>query len=276
MISPESAIAGFVRESFAHNGVTHDVYSCGTGSPVLVMHELPGLATPAVNFGRRLVQAGFRVYLPHLFGELLSYRPMRNYIALCISAEFGRLRAGIEAPITGWLRALADRIAAPPLSLSAEAASAAPASRVGVIGMCLTGNFVIPLILSRGVSAAVASQPAIPFSLAHYLFDADPGSAGRELNVSDDQLAQAARRAAADHVPIVALRFDRDRICVHQKMERYREAFGDQLTCHELLTPPIAPGQRPPHAVLTEEFDKGNLVAIDAHQSVIEFLISNL
>jgi dienelactone hydrolase len=91
---------------------------------------LPGLGRSIVRFARRLELRGFQVHLPHLFGEIGKRQACKNYRALCTSLEFGKLAAGVSAPITRWLRALANDIS--------EQNSGA---RVGAIGMCVTGAF---------------------------------------------------------------------------------------------------------------------------------------
>jgi dienelactone hydrolase len=259
-VAKQAGLTGFESYPFEVNGISHQVYTCGEGAPVIVLHELPGLAQPAVNLAKRLAGEGFSVYLPHLFGPLMQYAPIRNGLALCISREFGHLRAGRDAPIASWLRLLADDVCA-----------RQDAVRIGAIGMCLTGSFAVPLVLSKGVRAAVASQPAIPISFRHLLFGLEPGAAGSALNVSDAQLQEATRRAEVDGVKLVAFRFKRDRICVHGKLARLADAFGANIDCHE-LDDFGDPGTRPPHAVLTEEYDKGTVQALDAYRHVVSFL----
>ena len=56
-----------------------------------------------------------------------------------------------SSPITDWIRLLCGT--------SGQLGS----DGVIVIGMCLTGNFMIQLIGDESVIAAVASQPAMPF-----------------------------------------------------------------------------------------------------------------
>ena len=144
MTSGKEEIPGFQR--FDHKAsvqvqsgemaIDHPVFFAGKGPAILLMHELPGLAQPCVDFAMRLIAADFEVFMPQLIGPLLRYEPWRNVARLCISAEFARLRAGEAAPIADWLRDLARRI-------SIERNQA----RIGAIGMCLTGAFVIPLLL---------------------------------------------------------------------------------------------------------------------------------
>jgi dienelactone hydrolase len=240
---PDKDIAGFEQFDFTSGGASKTVYWKGQGKPVLVMHELPGLTEFATRFADRLAAAGFTIYLPLLFGEPMKRAPLSYYRQLCVSQEFGRLAKGVSAPITDWLRALAR-----------ELSSRHEGSKVGAIGMCLTGGFVIPLILEPPVVAPVASQPSVPFSFLYVLTGLGAGPWMRQLNVSDADLGRAAERARADGLTLLAFRFKSDRICVAGKLDRLREAFGDRLEEHQLDSPGF--GLRSPHAVLTEEYDK--------------------
>ena len=260
---------GFTSYQWSHGKISHDVYVIGDGAPVLVMHELPGLTAAAVDFARRLAGQGFRVYLPHLFGKPLQSASLSNSLRLCISREFGRLAAGKSAPITDWLRALAQ-------DMSARHGN----GRVGAIGMCLTGAFVIPLVIDPWVAAPVAAQPAVPFSFIYV--NTGLGGHGRwasQLNVSDEDLAAAGRRLKADNMRMLALRFEEDRMCPRARLDRLREAFGDNLEVEELGG--ASKSQRPRHATLTLEYEKVPKDAPDhpVHQvfrRVVEFLRARL
>jgi len=239
-------LEGFTTFDHTHGGVTHRVYMVGEteAPPVLVMHELPGFAEPAVDFARRLSAAGFHVALPHLFGDFMRRNPLRYYRQLCVSREFANLTAGVSAPITVWLRSLTQR-------LSAEHEG----SRVGTIGMCLTGAFVLPLVLDPWVTAPVAAQPAVPFSFTYRLTGLGKGAWAGQLNIHDDELTGAAGRLQRDNLRLLALRFQDDRISVPEKIERLRAACGDRLEAHEY--PSSSAWRRafdPPHSVLTEEY----------------------
>jgi dienelactone hydrolase len=233
---------------FQYDSIKHEVYSKGNGPVIVVFHELPGLVPPVINFANRLVASGFHVYLPHLFGPLLQRAAVRNLRALCLSDEFGRLRAGISSPVTSWLRGLVD-------DLGAQQNTGA----IGVIGMCVTGAFVIPMIMSPHVKAVVAAQPAVPFSLTYAICGIGRGRWEKELNICDAELAGAAKRVQEDRIPVLALRFESDRVCVRGKLDRFKEAFGD---CVELSELPCGSWVRrvakPPHSVLTEEYDRAS------------------
>lgn len=209
------------------------------------MHELPGMTPACVDFGLRLSEQNFRVHLPLLFGEPLDDRFLKHGRALCVSKEFACLKAGVSAPITDWLRALARHLAAEDRSV-----------RVGAIGMCLTGAFVIPMIIEPGVHAGVISQPAIPLSVSHWLLGLGDGSWKRELNVSDEHLAAAVQCARDRGKAVLLQRIDGDRLSPPERQHRLAEAFGAQA---ESLEP--YPNQKilrrlfnPPHALLTQEY----------------------
>ena len=231
-----------IRPPFAHAGLTHRVFKTGDGPPVLVMHELPGLTPAALRFGRRLSRRGFTVYLPLLFGEPGQDDVRRNYRALCVSQEFARLQAGVSAPIVDWLRGLAG-------DLSARHQQ----GRVGAIGMCLTGAFVIPLVLERCVTAPVAAQPGAPFSAVFTAIGLGRGPWMRQLNVSDEDVEQAVVRVRHDNLTLLAGRFEKDRICPTERLDRLQEQFGDRLVRREL---PGGSVLRPPHATLTTGFEE--------------------
>jgi dienelactone hydrolase len=45
------------------------VYRAGVGPAVIVIHEIPGIHPGMLAFARRLLEAGYTVYLPSLFGR---------------------------------------------------------------------------------------------------------------------------------------------------------------------------------------------------------------
>ncbi len=235
-------LTGFAEFAFAHEGIRHRVFFLGDGPPVLVTHELPGLSPAALRFGRRLAAAGFRVYLPLLFGEPAQDDWRGSLRHLCISREFANLAAGVSAPIVDWLRALATDVSA--------RHGGAP---VGAIGMCLTGAFVIPLILEPCVVAPVAAQPGSPFSQSFRAVGIGRGPWMRQLNISDHDLDAAAGRASADGVSLMAVRFEKDRICPAERLDRLEGAFGSRMLRRELPGGSIF---RPPHATLTSEYER--------------------
>jgi dienelactone hydrolase len=239
-------LADFRSYTFSYADMSHNVYTIGDALPIMVLHELPGLGRSVVDFGRRLLKAGFQVHLPHLFGTIGKRQAYKNYRSLCISREFSNLATGISAPVTFWLRGLANEI-------SKQNAG----SPVGAIGMCLTGAFVIPLVLEPCVAAPVSSQPAVPLSELYFFTGLGGTDWARQLNVSEDDIAGAARRLAADSLTLLAFRFEEDRLCPRARFERLEQASGAQLEAHEyggcsFIRKCFAPR----HSVLTEEYSK--------------------
>lgn len=239
-------IRGFAQFSFAASGFTHAVYHAGDehAPPLLVLPEIAGLSPGLLLFAERLIGAGFQVYVPWLFGPAGRRAPVRNAMRLCISKEFANLRAGVSAPVTRWLRALAAHIS--------EHNSG---TRVGAIGMCLTGAFAIPLIIDSRVGAAVAAQPSVPLSPLFAMSGLGGESRLGELNVSDSDIAQARARLAAGEAHLLAMRCRPDRICPRAKLERLQREFPVGLEIREYAERDARNrlGERP-HATLTKEY----------------------
>jgi dienelactone hydrolase len=240
------ALEGFEQFSFASGRDVHPVYYGGLDAdpPLLLLPELAGFSPGLRMFAERLIAARFRVYLPWLFGPFGQRAPLRNGIKLCISREFGYLRAGTSSPVTVWLRALTAHI-------SAQSGGA----RVGAIGMCLTGAFVIPLIIDPRVAAAVAAQPAAPLSLLSLLFGVEDGRRASQLNVSNGEIAAARERLACGEAQLLAVRCRPDRVCPRAKIERLQREFPVGLEVREYAAPEERNsfGERP-HATFTREY----------------------
>lgn len=266
----QDLLDGFTHRPFPASGGGHDVYAIGDGPDVIVMHELPGLTRDCVDFARRLAREAFRVHLPLLFGEPGDNKALTHWRALCVSQEFARLEAGVSAPITDWLRQLARDLA--PLDSGI---------RIGAIGMCLTGAFVIPMIIEPGVHAGVISQPAIPFSLLYRAVGLGGVRWMRQLNVSDNDLDKAAVCARAAGKAVLVQRMQGDRLSPAARQKRIVEAFGAQA---EHATYDDGAWLRrlidPPHALLTEEYaehrDDTGHVTRRAFAKVVDFLRQHL
>lgn len=186
------------------------VYRKGQGPAVVLMHELPGMIPECVDLARRIADRGFTVYLPLLFGEPnqpLSSLKMLQYTAqLCLSREFYCFARHQSSPITNWLRALCRK-----------AHEECGDRGIGVIGMCLTGGFVLSLMADEAVIAPVASQPSLPCGVTPCHRAA--------LGISPEELEQAKARSQQG-VPLLALRFSEDNISPPAKADRLRREFG--------------------------------------------------
>jgi dienelactone hydrolase len=157
MDEPGRIGAEFDAASFTYQGRSHEVFRAGSGPGVVVIHEVPGLHPGVVEFGRRLIGAGFTVYLPSLFGRpgeaASTGAVVRSILGVCIAREFSIL-ADRTSRIARWLRALA-------VKAHAECGGAG----VGAVGMCLTGGFALAMAVEPAVLASVVSQPALPAPL---------------------------------------------------------------------------------------------------------------
>jgi len=239
-------LQGFAQFSFAAGEYRHFVYHAGAAGnpPLLLMPEIAGMSPGMILFARRLIEAEFRVYIPWLFGPFQQRAPAMNAIKLCISREFANLRAGVSAPVTLWLRALAAHIS----ELNGG-------NRVGAIGMCLTGAFAIPLIIDPQVAAAVAAQPSVPLSPLFSMFGIGRGDWMHRLNIGDDDIARARARLKGGAAHLLAVRCHADRICPHEKLERLQREFPAGLQTREYgeATTRNRLGDRP-HATFTKEY----------------------
>jgi len=202
---------GFTTSDFTADGVTHPVHRGGAGPGVLIMHEIPGITPQVAEFADRVVAAGFSVALPEMFGT--KGKPLgvpylaEQMIRACISREFHVLASRQSSPITSWLRALCR-------SLHEELGG----SGVGAIGMCLTGNFALSLMVDPWVMAPVLSQPSLPFPIG--------AERRRSLHLSEADLAVVRRRVRDEGQCVLGLRFTGDPMCPGERFETLRRELG--------------------------------------------------
>jgi dienelactone hydrolase len=230
-------LEGFSRAPFSHEGVARTVYRRGDGPGIVVMHEIPGITPEVARFSRIVADDGFRVYLPHLFGT--PDKPISpGYVVgqmarACVSREFSVLARGGTSPVTDWLRALCRH---------AHAECGGPG--VGAIGMCLTGNFALALMVDECVMAPVLSQPSLPFPISR--------SHREALHVSASDL-EVIRRRAANGCGVLGLRFTADPLVPAERFERLRGELGTGFEAIEIDSGPGNPHglDRSAHSVVT-------------------------
>jgi dienelactone hydrolase len=236
MNDPAGLGAEFDATTFTNGRRTHDVFRAGSGPAVVVIHEVPGLHPGVVEFARRLVNAGFTVYLPSLFGrpgeEPTTGAIVRSILRICVSREFAVL-ADRTSPVTSWLRALAAH---------AHAECGGPG--VGAVGMCLTGGFALAMAVEPGVIAPVVSQPGLPAPL-----NARKRAA---LGLDTDDLATITERTQHG-LCVLGLRFSHDKGCPAERFQTLRSTLGDAFEDIEIDSSPGNPFKIPTkaHAVLT-------------------------
>jgi dienelactone hydrolase len=201
---------GWTRGSHTHDGTTYPTYRKGTGPGVIVIHEIPGLTAAVVGFAEEVVDAGFTVVLPQLFGapgtEMNLATIGRSIGHVCVSREFTKLAAGETAPIADWLRSLAREL---------HAELGGPG--VGALGMCFTGGFALAMMVDPSVAAPVVAQPAAPFAITR--------RRAADVNLSPADLAVVKERAAAG-CEVLGLRYRSDR-STGTRFETLTRELGD-------------------------------------------------
>jgi dienelactone hydrolase len=256
-------IEGFTRTPFTHDGETRDVYRRGEGPAVVIATEVPGITPPVIRFAERVAADGFTVFLPQLFGTpgapLHFARALGVIAKACISREFSVLAANESSPITDWLRALCR-----------YAHESAGGKGVGAIGMCLTGNFALTLMVDPVVVAPILCQPSLPFTIGK------KRRAG--LHVSDAHLDVVKQRCASG-AKVLGLRFTHDFMCPPERFESLRQALGEGFEAIEIDS---SPGnrwgiKRMAHSVVTNDLvDEAGHPTREALDRVLSFLREKL
>jgi dienelactone hydrolase len=233
------ALAEFETRPFTHAGATRPVHRRGRGPGVVIVHEIPGITPEVAAFGRRVADAGFTAVLPELFGT--PGKPFSvGYVAeqmlrACISREFAVLARNASSPVTDWVRALCREV---------HRECGGPG--VGALGMCLTGNFALALMVDEAVMAPVLSQPSLPFPLTR--------SHRAAIHVSPGEL-DVVRRRAAGGCGVLGLRFTHDPMCPPERFETLRRELGRGFEAIEIDSSPGNPHgiPRTAHSVLTKD-----------------------
>lgn len=250
----------FERRDLTLRGETRRVYVAGTGPGVIVMSEMPGIHPYVIRFARWVRDAGFTVWMPHLFGD--DGRPLSTLYTLgsitraCISREFRAFAANQSSPIIDWLRALA-----------AHAHPLCGGRGVGAIGMCFTGNFALSMMLEPAVRAPVLSQPSLPLL--------QRGG----MHIAPDELAQVKERLERDDLTVLAYRFGGDAFCRAERFAAYQQALGDRFVGRVLpdaAANPDAPMKNPHSVVTVHLIDRSGEPTIEARDEILEFFRERL
>ena len=262
--APTSDLTGWTRREFGAAGFSHDVYEKGSGPGVVLLPELPGISPEVLGLAEHLVDNGFTVALPSLFGAPGRPATAGSIAAtmprVCISREFRAFAVGAHRPVADYARALARDLDA-----------RTPGSGVGVIGMCFSGGFALAAAADESVLAVVGSQPSTPFPVT--------ASRRRDPGMSEGELAAIEARARQDDVCLVGLRFSRDKASPGERFATLRERLGDAFEVIELDSGPGNPDgyARTAHMVITGEvrLEPANSAA-GARDRVVDFLRTRL
>ena len=253
----------FVRGSFTHDGISHDVFRSGEGPAVIVLAEIPGITPNVAAFARRVRALGCTVWMPVLFGEPgrpPSGRAIASSMAKgCVSREFAAFATKRTEPVSLWLRALARH---------AHAECGGPG--VGAVGMCFTGGFALGMSVDPTMIAPVLSQPSLPLPVSK--------RARASVHLSPEDLA-AVQRRTADGMCVMGLRFTGDRAVPDDRFATLRRELGDAFIAVDIDSSPGNPWgiRKGAHSVLTEDLvDEPGHPTRDALDGVLAFLRERL
>ena len=256
-------LAGFTQSSFTHDGISRVVYAGGAGPAVVVIHEVPGLHPGVVEFAQRVVDAGFSVRMPSLFGtpgrDVSVGYTVRTLAEVCVAREFTAFALDRTSPVIGWLRRLA-----------AQAHAECGGPGVGAVGMCFTGGFALGMMVDDTMLAPVLSQPSLPFGVTR--------SRRRAVGVSDADLARVKERAAAGAC-LMGLRFTHDAAVPEARFDTLRRELGDAFIAVEIDSSKGNPHGIPrgAHSVLTQHLvDEPGHPTREALDRVLAFFADRL
>ncbi len=233
-------LSDFEQRSATYDGETKTVFRAGSGPGIVVMSEIPGITPEVANFARRLVEAGYTVAMPSLFGTPGKARSgayiASSFTRACVSREFTCLATGQSSPVIAWLRRLA-----------ADLHEECGGPGVGAIGMCLTGGFALAMLVEPAVVAPVLSQPSLPLPLG--------STRQADLGLSDEELATVKARVADEPCPVLGLRFTEDPLVRVARFDRLRTELGDGFVAVEIDSSKGNPHDIPrtAHSVVTED-----------------------
>ncbi|MGV0836079.1 dienelactone hydrolase family protein [Mycolicibacterium thermoresistibile] len=264
MAALEADLTGWSAGPFTAAGFTYDVYRKGDGPGVVLIPEMPGLHPGVLALGNHLVDNGFTVAAPSLFGtpgaSAISPAMVTTLARGCVAREFAAFATNADRPVARYLRALAR-----------DLNERTPGKGVGVIGQCFTGGFALAAAVDDSVLAPVLSQPSLPFPLTP--------SQRRDPGVSEGELRIVEQRAANDGLCALGLRFSEDRMVPAARFRTLKERLGDAFEVIEINSKRGNPHGISPlaHSVLTDQVrEVDGHPAYEARKRVVEFLTQRL
>jgi dienelactone hydrolase len=264
MTAPEADLSGWSASPFTGGGYTHDVYRKGTGPGVVLIPEIPGIHPGVLGLGNHLVDNGFTVAIPSLFGEpgkaaTIGYTA-GTIARACVAKEFAAFAANKPRPVSLFLRALAR-----------DLNGSTPGKGVGVIGQCFTGGFALAAAVDDSVLAPVLSQPSVPLPLGL--------ARRRDTGLSEPEMAAITDRCANEGLCAMGLRFSADKMSPRERFTVLKERLGDAFEVIEIDSGPGNEGGfgKRAHSVLTDEVREiDGQPAYEARKRVVEFLTQRL
>ncbi len=204
-----------------------------SGPTVILMHEAPCISARTFAVAEKLTERNYTVAIPELMREgsfgPAALRRAVGFASFCVAHELSAFSSGKTGAIVEWLRALAR-----------EESGLSGDRQVAVIGMCFSGGFALGAILDPAVSAAVMSQPALPFPLTK--------RRTRDVGVSPADL-EAIERRIGDGAPLRIMRYTLDST---SPKERFERIVGTFPACQRREVPSAKPKD---HSVLANAVD---------------------
>ena len=200
-------IENFITLTKSFRGVERPVLvSRNDGPPIIVLHEIYGMSKSVAAFAEMIRQAGFRVYMPVLYGStqpkdgrIDKARGMAEFA--CVAYRFRIFCANESGPWADWLRDLVD-----------WACVESGSGKAGVVGLCLTGNFALSMATSPRVGAAVMGEPSLPMFRDG-------------LHVTDAELVTVKARMA-EGLEVRAYRYSTDKLCPASRFAMLEAELG--------------------------------------------------
>ncbi|MGW9630603.1 dienelactone hydrolase family protein [Agromyces sp. NPDC055520] len=233
----------------------------GEGPGVILLPEIPGIMPGTIELGDLLVEHGFTVVMPSLFG-VPGRRPgvlaqVATLAKLCVMAEFRAFSLDLRGQITDFLRLVAR-----------DLASRTSGRGVGIVGMCFTGGFAIATAVTTDeILATVVSQPAAPFAVSP--------SRARSIGVPANALERYATDRDGAAPCVLGLRFTRDRTSGDARLATLERHLGRAVRIVRIPSGADAADgtPAPAHSVLTGGVreDPPNR-AFDERERMFEFL----
>ncbi len=265
MTAPEADLTGWTAAPFTAAGYTHDVFRKGEGPGVVLIPEMPGIHPGVLALGNHLVDNGFTVACPSLYGTPgapSNFRPasLATIVRGCVAKEFAGFATNADRPVAHYLRALAR-----------DLNEKTPGKGVGVIGECWSGGFALAAAVDDSVLAPVLSQPALPIGLTGKQ-KSDPGLSEAELKIVE-------KRAADEGLCALGLRFSEDPLSPAARFKTLKDRLGDAFEVIEISSK--AGNEhgfgKMAHSVLTLELrEQEGHPAFEARKRVVEFLTERL
>lgn len=229
--------------------------TAANGPPVMVLHEIFGLTPADADFGRRLAKRGFTVYMPVLFGVPyndpgLLTRAGRA-LRVCVSGEFAAFSKRRSSPVAHSMRTLGE------LMFARHGGRG-----IGVVGLCLTGDFALAMMADPHLVAPVLSEPSLPLGVTV--------AAHRSLHLGTTELACVKQRAA-EGVTYLGFRFDGDWISPVERFDELQRQLGPAFERHD-LTPTV----RGSHSVFAVDYDANATVTYPAFERLVAYLKEQL